>query len=170
MGDIKERLETLKIDFAFVPEGFRMNKLGKSFFYEEALYFLPKISDGFVNDSAKSVSLEEIAGETFAIAGEGCGLVGALRELFNTRSLSFREYSGQALSYAVLEDWANLGIGATILPKSKISKKNKNARQLFLEIGKPAKIAFETIWNKNAPQSDPYKLFLRYFKKNAPEY
>jgi DNA-binding transcriptional LysR family regulator len=170
VGDLSERLANYKIDFAFMPEGFKMNNTGKSFFYDEELYYLPRETELLVNNSETTICLEEIAGETFAIAGEGCGLVGALRELFNSRNLAFNEYSGQALSYSVLEDWANLGIGATILPKSKISKKNKNARQLFLAIEKPAKIVFETIWNKTAPQSETYKLFLRYFKKNVPTF
>jgi LysR family transcriptional regulator, hydrogen peroxide-inducible genes activator len=106
---------------------------------------LPRETDSFVSELPKPVSIQEIANETFAIAGEGGGLVAVLREVFNSENLPFKEYPGQALSYAVLEDWAALGVGATILPKSKISKRNKNARPLNVNDDKSAIIVFETV-------------------------
>lgn len=169
-SDLKQHLETFEIDFACAPESFEMSGAGRTFFYDEELYCLPKGSKSFFNDAEKSIRLEEIAGETIVFTGEGCGLAAALRNLFYSRDFIFNEYAGRALSYQVLEDWAALGIGAAILPKSKISQKNENARPLLLSDGKPAGITFQTIWNENAPQSRIYKLLIRYFKKNASKY
>jgi DNA-binding transcriptional LysR family regulator len=72
------------------------------------------------------------------------------------------------MSYSVLEGWASLGIGATILPRSKVLKASKTAQLLMLEDGKPATITFETVWNKQSPQGSDIKEFLRYFKKTVP--
>lgn len=167
--DLRLKLSGNKVDVAFVPQGFEMRQAGKAEFYTEELYFLPS-AKSLSNSSAESVTLEQIANETFTIAGEGCGLVTALREMFRSAGLEFCQYAGHALSYSVLEDWASLGIGATILPRSKISKDNATARLLLLENDKPASVTFETVWNKQSPQSTHFKEFLHYFKKTVPEH
>jgi hypothetical protein len=126
----------------FVPKGFEMRLAGKAKFYTEDLFFLPRETSLTDHRIDKIVNLDKICDEVFTTAGEGCGLASSLREMFRTAGYEFRQYAGQAVSYSVLEDWASLGIGATILPRSKISKNSSNARALFLE-GKPASITLK---------------------------
>jgi DNA-binding transcriptional LysR family regulator len=64
--------------------------------------------------------LKALAGETFAFTS-GCGLADAVRQAFRRARVAIREYPGQALSYRVIEEWADLGLGSGILPRSKLS-------------------------------------------------
>lgn len=167
LDELKVRLATDKIDVLFVTKGFEMKQIGKAEFYTEDLYYLPNNN---AETLPQTVTIKEIADDSFTIAGEGCGLVYTLRDMFRVSGCDFREYAGQAMSYSVLEDWAKLGIGATILPKSKISKGNKSARQLLNDDKKAATITFEMVWSKQTPQGLHIKEFLRYFKKTVPEF
>lgn len=40
--------------------------------------------------------------------------------------MKFNKYPGEALSYQVLEEWVQTGVGAAVLPKSKVSLKNRS--------------------------------------------
>jgi DNA-binding transcriptional LysR family regulator len=68
------------------------------------------------------VSLDDIADEIFVMVPDACGLARSTRALFQSRRHKLKEYSGEALSYQVLEDWAALGVGAAILLESKVSR------------------------------------------------
>jgi len=167
IDDLRERLELNKIDILFVPKGFEMRHAGKTEFYTENLCYIPRAGASPTEDE-ENVTLKEISDEVFTIAGEGCGLASTLREMFRGSGYEFRQYAGQALSYSVLEDWASLGIGATILPRSKISK--RDMKWLLVNEREHASITFEAVWNKRSPQPAHIKELLRYFKKVAPEY
>lgn len=167
IDDLEKRLSENKIDVLFVPRGIKVRHAERCEFYSEPLYFLSRESQ---IELPKIVTVTEVADEVFTTAGEGCGLVFTLRDIFQSRGVEFKEYAGQALSYSVLEDWTSLGIGSTILPRSKISEGNKNARPLFIEGGVPATIIFDTVWNKRHSRGSQVKSFLRYFKRNAPEF
>ncbi|MFX9061817.1 LysR substrate-binding domain-containing protein, partial [Acinetobacter baumannii] len=65
-----------------------------------------------------SVQLKDIADETYVMVPDACGLSRATRALFRSQRRKLQEYSGEAMSYQVLEEWAALGIGSAILPKS----------------------------------------------------
>src|SRR6266436_10113225 len=65
--------------------------------------------------------LKAIAGETFVMVPDACGLAKATRSIFQRHRLKLREYSGEAMSYRVLQEWAELGVGAAILPRSKLA-------------------------------------------------
>jgi len=75
---------------------------------------------------------------------DACGLS---RALFRSQRSKLHEYSGEAMSYQVFQDWSALNIGSAILPKSKVTD---NERAAFSINGKGVKvtIAFEAIWLK----------------------
>jgi LysR family hydrogen peroxide-inducible transcriptional activator len=86
-------------------------------FYEEPLAFVPKGP----TLSIAPVTLKDIAGDMFVLVPDSCGLTRLTRALFRQHRLRLKEYAGAAMSYRVLEEWAHLGIGAAILPRSKIT-------------------------------------------------
>lgn len=149
VDDLRERLELSKIDLLVVPQGMAVRNAGRTVLYSEELCFVPR-AGSMLDAREGDATLEQISAEVFTIAGEGCGLAFSLREMFNGSGYEFRQYAGQALSYSVLEDWASLGIGATILPRSKVS--GRNAQTLLIGDGRPALITFEVIWNKRSLQ------------------
>lgn len=91
--------------------------------------------------------MKDIAGETFVLGPEGCGLVAITRGLFNKVGARLKEYSGQALSYQVMQDWTDIGIGATILPMSKLAPHfRERARRIMVQPKRPALVAFDALW------------------------
>lgn len=166
LDDLEQRLEEHKIDFAFLLRCKTSARRCSHFFYEEPLYYLPK--GGADNIPIHhSLTLADIASERI-IVSKGCGLADGIRQLFNEYGHKVSEYPGQALSYKVLEEWAELGIGAAILPHSKISPQIK-AYSLLTQSGQAATFTYDTVWNIDIPLAKHVEAILSYFKDVAPK-
>jgi len=168
LDDLTQRLENHKIDLAFLLNGPHTTGQGSETFYSEPLYYLPNESAMGAALPAGPVTLPAIAEETIMVS-KGCGLADGVRQLFKSQGLKMKEYPGQALSYQVLEDWAGLGIGAAILPQSKISPENSTACVLHLSKGQPATFVYEVVWNEDITQADHVMDLLIHFKKVVPK-
>jgi hypothetical protein len=70
---------------------------------------------------------------------DACGLARATRALFRTQRKKLHEYPGEAMGYR-----AALKIGATILPKSKVT--SGVAYPIKDKAGRDVTIAFEAVW------------------------
>ena len=93
-----------------------------------------------------------------------CGLAKTTRSLFRSHRKKLNEYSGEALSYQVLEQWASLGLGAAILPKSKLAPSERKAYALTDKSGNELSIDFEAVWlasGDHTPQRQEYINFLK---------
>lgn len=171
LGDLDERLRASQIDLAIrpqVPDPAR-RPFVRIPLYEEDLFYLPRSAGAAAPLDEGAVRLADVAGETLVLPADGCGLASATRRLFEDAGLGLKAYPGQALSYAVLEEWTDLGIGATILPDSKVSPASrKRARRLMLTARKPARIAFEAAWTKNAAYPRHVAELHRHFRRRVP--
>jgi DNA-binding transcriptional LysR family regulator len=121
----------------------------RAFLYREPLYFIPRGANH--PESKGTISFGDIAKETFVMVPNGCGLARATRALFRSNRLKLNEYPGEALSYQVLEEWASLGLGAAILPKSKLRSSDRKAYVLTDKNSKELTLDFEAVW-VNTPQ------------------
>jgi DNA-binding transcriptional LysR family regulator len=81
-----------------------------------------------------------------------CGLTTFTHQLFEAHDRTPRAYPGEAASYRVLEDWANLGLGSAILPRSKVASPDTPYRPL-IDDGLPVEIFYEAVWNPHAPMA-----------------
>lgn len=170
--DLQKMLHEGLLDFIFgvkesSPSG-RPRKMEQAFLYREPLLFIPQRFDWRGTTRSNSVSLGDIADETFVMVPDACGLAYATRALFRSNRRKIREYSGQALSYQVLEQWANLGIGAAVLPKSKVTPGADYTLAIIDKSGRPAAIEFEAFWQ--TPESGAAHLlaFARHLRKVVP--
>ncbi len=68
----------------------------------------------------------------------------------------------------MLEDWPLLGIGAAILPKSKISAAKGLAHPLVDGAGAPLRIEFEISWSIQTETKTHLKEFVAYLKSAVP--
>jgi LysR family hydrogen peroxide-inducible transcriptional activator len=153
LGDLEQRLHDGQLDIV-IRTGFGSEPVPKSVvrtsLYEEDLFFLPRQVGNAVATEEGAVLLKDIAGEIFVLGPDGCGLASMTRNLFKKAGVTLNEYTGQALSYQVMLEWADIGIGATILPESKISSPfRKKARRLMLTPKKPARASFEALWMRD---------------------
>ncbi len=132
----------------------------------EPLLFLPKRTDLKKWRGRTSVELEDIAEETFVLVPNVCGLTQVTRKVFEKASLVLRRYPGEASSYVVVQEWATLGLGAAILPASKIASTADAASAVplthqgvpvlidYFALGKPNTVSpelFSEIWKSLHP-------------------
>ncbi|HQU69525.1 MAG TPA: LysR family transcriptional regulator [Albidovulum sp.] len=122
-----------------------------AFFHDEALVFVPGSQSRGRYFQQSEVTLKEIAGETFVMVPDACGLTRTTRALFGQLRLSLREYSGQAMSYSVLQEWAELGIGSAILPQSKLASGAEGLPRIRAADGSPVRIRYQSLW-RGAPE------------------
>ena len=165
LNDLQHRLLEGTLDLAFRPSGAPDKRIGHRGFYDEELLYLPRNPTPEQREGLGPARLEQIASETFALS-VGCGLADSTRKIFRQHRLRLREYSGQALSYKVLEDWAGLGVASAIVPKSRISAANRTARPLHDSNG-PMWIRYEMAWNRRAVKPKHLQDFLFYFQATA---
>ncbi len=166
MQEMQQRLQEGHLDCIFGPSGVLDKRLGRFAFHSERLFYLPRNPVPGQRSSGGPVRVEQIATEVFALSA-GCGLADATRQIFRQHRLKLREYPGQALSYKVLEDWADLGVAAAILPESRISGSATAARPLHDERG-PILIHYEMAWNrKTAMRPELVRELINYFNKTA---
>ena len=152
LGDLEQRLHDGQLDIVIRPRagsGPVPKSVVRTSFYEEDLFYLAR-QTGNAAAGEGAVWLKDIAGEVFVLGPDGCGLAAMTRNLFEKAGATLKEYTGQALSYQVMLDWADIGIGATILPESKITSPfREKARRLMLTPKKPARASFEALWMRD---------------------
>lgn len=166
MADLFDLLDRDQLDFIFVVADKTRHGLGRSKLYEEPLMYVPKLN---VPPSRTGASLKQIASQTFVLVPDACGLTRATRALFRSHRLKLSEYSGQALSYKVLEEWAALGIGAAILPRSKLSAASRNAVPVLQKSNRPVMIAYEVVWKEGSGSAAHLTSFRRHLDETVPK-
>src|SRR5262249_20580490 len=137
------------------------------FLYDEPLVYIPSGAEPRGELSA-SVTLKEIANDTYVMVPDACGLSRATRALFRSQRKELREYPGQALSYQVLEDWTTLNVGAAILPKSKVTRNAKAARTIKSKGNEIVRISFEAVWSEERLQSAHLQKFEHHLATIVP--
>lgn len=148
IDDLDQRLKAGQLDLLLCPP--REERPGQQWIelYAEPLLYLPR-DGGPLAGSDRAVNLGEAAGDRLILTRDGCGLRPVALRLFGHSGHAIQEYPGQAMSYQAVEDWAALGIGGGILPRSKISSGNQLVRPLLTASGEPAMIAVHLVWPTN---------------------
>ncbi len=91
------------------------------------------------------IEIDEASKEQFLLVPSPCGLTMFTKRLFRSHGLPLRAYPGEAASYRVLEQWTALGLGAALIPRSKLSSPGVPHRPLTDE-GHQVRISFEAVW------------------------
>ena len=151
MADLYRMLDDGLLDFVFGVADAKKPAWAAAFLYREPLYFIPRGASRV--EAGEPVRFDAVAGETFVMVPNVCGLARATRALFRKYRRKLHEYSGEALSYQVLEEWAGLGLGAAILPQSKLQPAEHKASVLTDTKGNPLSLDFEAVWLKAAYQT-----------------
>lgn len=144
MAELYRMLDEGLLDFVLGVADAPKPSWNKAFLYREPLYFIPRGANH--PESKGTISFEDIAEETFVMVPNGCGLARATRALFRSNRHKLAEYPGEALSYQVLEEWASLGLGAAILPKSKLRSSDSKALVLTDKQSRELTLDFEAVW------------------------
>lgn len=155
MTDLHRMLDEGLLDFVVGVSGLRKAARRAAPLYSEPLLYVPR--GGRERPMAKGgfVDMRQIANEVYVMVPDACGLARATRDLFRSHRKKLMEYSGEAMSYQVLEEWATLGIGAAILPQSKIHGRGHEAFRIRDKAGQAVQIHFEATW-PSEPHTAPH--------------
>lgn len=145
MDDLPERIRRDQLDIALVP-GCSVAEFENCLrAYSEPLVFIPQV----IHQDERpfeSVKLSEVAAHTIILTGGQCGLNTTIRALFDEHGLELKAYRGQALSYGIIEEWSEFGIGAGLLPQRKVSAHRSNVIPITNEDGDTVEIEYFWVW------------------------
>jgi DNA-binding transcriptional LysR family regulator len=168
LADLARLLDDGQLDVVFGVAGIHKKPLMAAPLYREGLLFVPRKLEGPARPGTRSVALKDIAQETYVMVPDACGLARATRALFRSHRRKLQEYPGEAMSYQVLEQWAGLGIGAAILPRSKLSARTRNALPIVDKEGHEVTLAFEATWKRDADPRGATAAFARHLRDVVP--
>ena len=174
LDDLNERLQDQTIDMMVRPlttNSIISEDKVASRLHSEDIYFLPRISGpSSVFDNAP-VTVEDIRDEIFIVTNGGCGLSDFITNLFFESGLELNVYPGEAVSYQVLSDWSELGIGAALLPASRVSiEAGLRAKPLLDKSGEPIRVDYFAYWLKSGTYPDYMNALHNYFREIVPKY
>lgn len=140
-------LDEGRFHFLLGPTETRGPSIERVLLYEDELVYLPTggAPPPGPEGAGGPVEPADIAGDTFVVLHDRCGLTVRTRALFRSRRLPFTPYSGRAVGAQVMEEWATLGVGSVILPKSKVTSPSPG-RPIALGNGRVATLRFEAAW------------------------
>ncbi len=170
VDDMNNRLDKHRVDVVFTVRPPSKSRRSSIVFRKEVLHFLPRGGATAVTSrqSKVGISLAEIAQELLVFTRGDCGLAPATRELFRRRGLDITEYRGEAISYSVLEEWSELGIGAAILPRS-CMRKDAALYPVVLDDAEPVELEYRAVWNHDALRPQHLTQFIGYIKEQLPK-
>ncbi len=168
MADLYRMLDQGLLDYIFGVADAHKERWVAAFLYDEPLLFIPRGGTWQGKASSQSVNLKDIADETYVMVPDACGLSRTTRALFRSQRRKLNEYSGEAMSYQVLEDWAALNIGSAILPKSKVRENVHASYSIFGKAGQEVRIAFEAITLKDKSRPSHLALFDKHLRNVVP--
>ncbi len=168
MKNLHHALESGLLDFVFGIADPKGKKFSKTFLYEEPLLYLSRSRSNTLNEHNK-IEFKDISHDVFIMVPDACGLARTTRDLFKRQRKKLNEYSGQAMSYQVLAEWAELGIGSAIIPQSKISKKRQAAYTITDKSGNNIQIAYQAFWAKASEKKPHLSAFITHLKSVTPQ-
>ena len=168
IADLYRMLDAGLIDFVFGSASEVKTAYTTTFLYHESLYFIPRGGLWQRKPQIQSVQLKDIADEIYVMVPDACGLARATRALFRSHRRKLHEYSGEAMSYQVLEGWAALGIGAAILPRSKLTTSGHASYPIMDKTNHAIMLSYEAAWPRNGNHSTHLLEFIKHLRRVVP--
>ncbi|MFR9793608.1 LysR family transcriptional regulator [Streptomyces sp. MB22_4] len=145
MHDLRECLLAGRLDIILIPAVSAMPR-----FEHRVIDVEPVVVISPDTAEATPVELSEAGKERFILVPDTCGLTTFTTQLFEAHEMPLNSYPGEAAGYRVLEDWAKLGLGSALVPRSKLTSPDVCHRPL-LDQGREVQISFEAVWSADSP-------------------
>lgn len=146
LAELREQLQAGELDFVLGPAVSTAPGLSRKIIDWEPLH----VVDYSHPTPPESVDISELSGLPLVTVSDTCGLTRYTKEVLDQRRLDYSLYPGEAMSYAILEEWASLGMGQAILPESKLTVSAGRTSRLCDE-GNTVEIFYEAIWDPRSP-------------------
>lgn len=158
--DLCEMMKRSQLDIIVAPLDPRTQSLPDCMLqsiYAEPLMFIPRREKRGRWAHVENVTVKEIADEQFVLVPNACGLTHVTKRLFDENCCPLNRYLGEASSYSVIAEWADLDLGSGILPSSKVPQHGKQLPALpILDGGEPAMIEYYAIGKPNTIPSSVF--------------
>ncbi|MFC8511812.1 LysR family transcriptional regulator [Streptomyces sp. NPDC057257] len=143
---LREDLQAGNLDVLLVPAVQALPMFRRRVIAREPIVVI----DPTDSQTQRPVELRAAADAAYILVPDSCGLTTFTTELFRDHDLPLRTYPGEASNYRVLDEWARMGVGAALLPQSKITNDHGSSRPL-VRAGTPVEIAYEAVWDNSTP-------------------
>ncbi|MGW0794605.1 LysR family transcriptional regulator [Streptomyces sp. NPDC002692] len=147
MQDLRASLLAGELDIILIPAVTAMPR-----FEHRVIDVEPIVVVGPDTGECAPLELEQAGKERFILVPDTCGLTTFTTQLFQAHEVPLRTYPGEAAGYQVLEDWANLGLGSAMVPRSKLTSPDVPHRPLT-NGGRAVQISFEAVWSTHTPHA-----------------
>lgn len=107
MADLRDGLLAGDLDLILVPA-----VEAPPGFEQQIIDSEPVVMVGSSPSPSHAVELSQTADTQLILVPDACGLTRFTKQLFSSHDLPLRTYPGEASSYRVLEQWANLRLGS----------------------------------------------------------
>ncbi|MHA2789640.1 LysR family transcriptional regulator [Corynebacterium sp. S7] len=149
MQELQDSLQSGELDIILIPSVAPLPRFTHRIIDSEPVVLVCGSGENASTENAReeaSINVGDIGTEPLILVPDACGLTTFTKDLFSTRGVAYNTYSGEASSYRVLEQWANLGLGMAILPESKVTAGNHGVMALQ-EDGHEVEIFYEAVWD-----------------------
>jgi LysR family transcriptional regulator, hydrogen peroxide-inducible genes activator len=168
MADLYQKLDEGQLDFVFSIKDDQKGRWETAAIYDEPLVYIASGMPAATRRAPEQVRFVDISRELFVMVPDACGLARATRALFRSHRRPLKSYSGEAMGYQVLEQWAGLGIGAAILPLSKLSSSPAMASRIIDKSASEVRLAFEAAWSAHALHTEHLRDFAVHLRCVVP--
>lgn len=159
LADLDERISLNALDLGLRTIGPIAEGLRTIAAYEDRLVYLPSHHPG-TEIVPRRWHASALPDDPLILTSGLCGLNDAVSGVLESAGAHIPVYAGQAMNYSVIEEWAELGLGAGILPSAKVSNTAKSAGPLLAAGGESATFKFEWIYRPHARQPSHLQAFL----------
>ncbi|MFI0088422.1 LysR family transcriptional regulator [Streptomyces bobili] len=160
---LRTALKDGELDVLLVPEVEAMPAYRhRTILTEPVVVIDPAVAPG----TEGTLELNDAAAADFILVPNSCGLTTFTTRLFRDNDLPLRTYPGEAASYRVLDEWARLGVGAALLPRSKVTPDHASCRPL-VRGGAPVEISYEAVWGRDNPLGADLEEFVGFLADSA---
>jgi DNA-binding transcriptional LysR family regulator len=148
MMTLREELLDGELDLLLIPAVSTIPGCVQQSVYSEPVVVLePPARHG--DPPSGPITLDSLGNAPLILVPDQCGLTAFTVDLFADNDIPLHRYPGEAASYQVLEKWSQLGLGAALLPVSKLSDPSHPARQLQHH-DQPVVISYEAAWRNGS--------------------
>ena len=159
LADLRRELSARRLDLLLVPAVPGDADCRRREIDSEPLHYLADdATDGDDTAEPDPIELRELSDRSLVMVGDACGLTTMTRRLFADAGARLVPYPGEADSYRSVEDWANLGLGGALLPRSRFQP-DARTRPVHQD-GKPVTIHYEAQWLATGARADTVEALL----------
>lgn len=159
MTTLQEALLGGELDLLLIPAVSTIPGCVQQTVYSEPVVILEPPARHSDDPPRGPITLDALGDAPLILVPDGCGLTKFTVDLFADHDIALHRYPGEANSYQVLEEWSQLGLGAALLPVSKLSDPSRTARQLQHN-DQPVLISYEAAWRAGSRTHDELAAFV----------